>query len=601
MNIKPYILPLCLLTATPVMAQLHESVNVEGTYLKDILHPERINQLPRLSLFPIGETPLNYASQGVAAEFTPLSPTIAATAWGANRDAEKRLGYVDLSMGSYLNSDLYFGVGLIRQSDQRLDLRLQHNSTSLWHPFGDITDPRKSYAENLGLSYAHKFEYMGLLTASAQYHLGYFNYFGINPEIAGINVYDNPYTFPTQTINDAAVRVGWQSAADGDWPVDWYATADVRYFAFRTATRETDLNLAGGVTKLFEDKGRLGIDASLNTLIYSEARNGDHPDNYATLSLSPFYKWQRNQLSLRVGANLDLAFNADGSETGKHYGAFHASPDIRFDVTSKNVGFYIHLLGGTELHTLAAMAQLDPYCNPHLASTQPIYTPFDANIGVELTPFRGFTAALNFQYKASNNVPMEGWYMTMLNYGTTPLPGLDIPAGIKPEYGTGLERYNLSGFGAQLKLAYKPSRVFYIHANGSYTPQHDKTGIFNGLDRPRWTADAGFEVAPVKQITFGADFEYRGVRRIYTGYFDPDTPVLTPGGAKPEANPKPKMEVTSMRLPDIYCLSAHAVWNVTSDFSLRVEANNLLNRRNVLLPMVPTEGVCFKGGLQWLF
>lgn len=191
--------------------------------------------------------------------------------------------------------------------------------------------------------------------------------------------------------------------------------------------------------------------------------------------------------------------------------------------------------------------------------------------------------------------------MTMLNYGTKPLPGLNIPAGIKPEYGTGLERYNLSGFGVQLKLSYKPSRVFCIHANGSYTPQHDKTGIFNGLDRPRWIADAGFEVSPVKQITFGADIEYRGVRRIYTGYFDPDAPVLTPGGVKPETNPKLKMEVTSMRLPDIYCLSAHAAWNVTSDFSLRVEADNLLNRRNMLLPMVPTEGICFKGGLQWLF
>ncbi|MDE6010804.1 MAG: hypothetical protein K2F87_05115 [Muribaculaceae bacterium] len=604
-DMKLYTLPLFLAVFLPAAAQLHESVSVEGTYLKDILHPERINQLPRLSLQPLGETGLEYATDGVAAAFTPLSPIIDATAWGAERRYTDRIGYLDLSAGSWLNSALYFGAGILRQPDQRLDIRLQHNSTSLWKPLGDRAGARFSYDENLGLSYARSFADTGLLTASAQYHVGYFNYYGIDPDIYPDHSTTQPYIFPTQTLNDAAVRVGWESANDAA-PLDWRAMAAARYFGYRTGTRETDICLEGGLAKKFGNLSRLGIDATFHTLVYGEYEGkggivNPAPDSYSALTLKPFYKWQRQGMSLRIGADLDLTFNADGNQQWKHFGALHAAPDVRFDLAGRNAGFYIHLLGGTQLHTLAAMAQTDPYCCPHLHSTEPVYTPLDANIGVELTPFRGFSAGINLRYTSSLYVPMDGWYMATLSYGPNPMPGMTVPAGTYLSYGQGYWRYNLSGFGASLKIAYTPSRVFTIHALGSYTPQRDKTGIFNGLDRPRWVAEAGFDISPVNQFSFGADFTYRGVRRIYTSYRGEDTPSLAPGGAKPETDTTPKMEVASLRLPDICRLSAHAVWNVTPDFSIRVEADNLLNRREILLPMTPTEGITVTGGLQWLF
>ena len=230
----------------------------------------------------------------------------------------------------------------------------------------------------------------------------------------------------------------------------------------------------------------------------------------------------------------------------------------------------------------------------------PVYTPLDAVIGGEFTPFRGFSAGIGLRYKISRNVPMEGWYMAWLN-GPHALRLPDVPAGINPEYGMGLERYNLSGFGVEVKLHYQPSRVFDIHARVSYTPQSDDSGIFNGLDRPRWVADAGFEVEPVRQFRFGADVEYRGVRRVYTGYYDPSSSSLTPGGSRPDPAKADELIVTSLRLPDICRMSAHVVWNVTPTFALRVDADNLLNRRFEILPYMPTEGIAVTGGLQWLF
>lgn len=605
-------LPLLLIPAK-AGAQLHESVNVDGTYLRDVLHPDRINRLPRLSHFSMGETPLEYATAGVKADFDPLAPVIPATAWGASRRGLPTTGYLDLSMGSYLNSSLSFGIGLLRRPEQRLDLRLQHNSTSLWHPFGDLTGARISYAENLGLSYARRFRNMGIFTASAQYHLGYFNYYGIDPEIIGLTSSAHEYNTdparfmaPTQTLNDAALRLGWSSDPEGEWPVDWNAGAGMRYFGYRTGTRETEISLNGGVSAPIAGNSRVGADADLRFLCYSEGKSSPAPlmapDSYSALTISPYYKWQKRNLSLRAGVDLDLTFNADGYTPTSHYSALHASPDIRFDVAARNVGFYVHLTGGTELHTLAAMSQLDPYRNPHLESTRPIHTPFDANIGVNLTPFSGFSAELNVQYKSTSGVPLGGWYMAMLNYGDEAMPGLSLPAGVEPVYGTGLQRYSLSGLGASLKLAYRPADIFAIEARGSYTPQHDKTGIFNGLDRPRWILDASVELSPVKQLTVGVKYGYRGVRRIFMGYTDETgAPELLPGGASPSESAEPRLELSSMRLPDITDLSAHVRWDVTPKFSLRFEAANLLGHREVILPMQPSEGVTFAGGLQWLF
>lgn len=595
-------LPLILmLTAIPATAQLHESVDVEGAYIKDILHPERINQLPKLSNFRIAETPLEYATSGVNANFTPEAPAIAATAWQASRDSIPPLGYLDLKMGSYLNTSLSFGIGIIRRPEQRLDLRLQHNSTSLWRPWGDMAGDRLSYDENLGLSWTRRFAGYGIFSAAAQYHVGYFNYYGIDPEIAGVSPAALPPVFPTQTLNDGALKLRWDSDRSGGAPTRWNASAAVRYFGYRIGTRETGLNLAGGFSSDIGYAGMIGADASLDILFYSGAQDTMKPDGYTTLSLSPYYKWHRGTLSLKAGVDIDLAFNADGEESDAGYSTLHASPEIRFDIATRHAGFFLHLLGGTELHTLAAMAQMDPYRNPVLESTRPIHTPVDGSIGVTLNPFRGFKAEIAFRYKASSSVPLEGWYMASLNYGTRPIPGLTIPADADYSIGMDLRRYSISGFGVSAMISYTPSRVFNVKASGSYTPQHDKTGIFNGLDRPRWILNAGFELSPIPQFSIGADYGYRGVRRIYAGYVADQSTLPAPGGSDITHTPATTIELASMRLPDITRLSAHAVWNVTPTFSLRFEADNLLAQRAILLPMTPTEGISLYGALQWIF
>lgn len=579
--------------------ELRESLDVEGTYKSDFIVPERINKAPALVDAELSETPLRYESAGVAANFSPSSPSIPATVWGGERLLSPSLGYVDISLGSWLDADVSAGVSLLRNCDNQLNLRLQHNSTSLWRPFKNLwpdgykSETRKSYQEQLGLDYYHNFRNAGILSASAQYHFGYFNYFGILPpstsSVAPIpDKLQNTLAAPTQTLNDVSMKLGWQSPSEKS--TRWYAGAGARYFGYRTATRETAVNLRGGLSSEYTPSSTFGVDASGNILLYSSHDGISHPSNYGALSLTPFYEYRRSNIRLRLGVDLDFTFNADGNYPDEKYGVFHAAPDVRFDALGKGVDFYINITGGQNLHSLAYTSQYDPYRNPRLESTQPVYTPIDLNMGLTMTPFAGFEGRLNLRFASMRHAPMGGWYMASLNDPSLPLPEL--------------YRYNLSGFQVGLDLGYRLNGIFRVNFSGTYTPQHDATGIFNGLDRPRWVLNAEGEVTPLKGLSLAVGYSYRGVRTIYS---------ILPESAEMGSGMAPRVvtttddaeniepEIISRRLGDISNLYFRASYAITRNFSLTFKADNLLNRRHEILPDIPTEGITFHGGLQFLF
>ena len=600
---------LSLAAVMPLCAQeLHERLEVEGQYEYDKLPAHRLDRLPQFERFQAADSKLEYSTNGVPADFSPSAPDALATVWGAERKGFIPRGYINLTLGSWLDSDLSAGYSILRSKEQHLGVRLQHNSTSLWRPFGAESPTRFSYQEEIGVDYSKIFAGKGILSVSGQYHLGYFNYYGGDPIMYAPDASRPPqtsagvkYEAPTQTLNDVAARIGWRSAS-ADRRLAWNAAAGVRYFGYRTATRELDIMFDGGISHSWSAASSLGLNVDADVLTYkSSAHDMPRPDTYGSVCLNPYYRLTRNSMTLRVGADLDLTFNADGAKAGEHYGFFHAAPDVRFDVTGKNVGFYIHLLGGTELHTLAGTSQLDPYRNPQLLSTRPVYTPLDANIGMELTPFAGFRARLNLQYKVTRNVWAGGWYSAILDYGhVSSIPGLQLPAGAIAEYGDGLQRYNISGFGVGVDLGYKLSRYLTLGVDGTYTPQHDATGIFNGLDRPRWTLNAVATVNPLDKLSLTLGYQYRGVRRIFTTYYpDPSLKGLYVGGSDEYLSEKP--ELASMRLRDITRLNFRASWSFTDRFSIHFQADNLLNQKAEILPCLPTEGIVIAGGLQWLF
>lgn len=605
----------------PSAAQLHESISVEGKYVPEIIKVDRINTFPKPLKFSMAASPLEYEKSGVAAAFIPSMLAMPATGWNDTKEFSSNRGYLELGAGSWLNSTLSAGYRFVDNASTLAGIRLQHNSTSLWKPhMSDATDDvtRYRYDESVGLYISHVFKGYGRLDASLDYHVGMFNYYGycpINP------IADTKIDAPTQTLNDFAMRIDWRSPMSNASTLSYGASARVRHFAFRSlplpyawdkehskGNRETDIEIAAGVRMPWDGGSSIGLDADLNVLTYGGEQDlfnyskgpGEteislhRPDNYGMLVLTPYYRFNRGMLDIRLGADIDLTFNA--GPDGNRYSFFHIAPDVNFALQSGQFGMYLNLVGGSQLNTLANLYQNDYYMSPAITSTRPTYTPLDATLGINIGPFSGFSIGVEGRFMASKNVHLGGWYQAWINNGDKAFSGMYDQSGDLSKrammYSLDSEGINLHGFGISGVIEYTPSSVFSFKAKATVQQQDWKKGIFNGYDRPKVTADISAAVRPVSQLKVSAGFNYRAKRAIYTRSFVPLS-----AGIIPDSDSE---NLCRLSLPDISLLNLAASWNFTDSFSVWLQADNILNRHDDMLPMLPAQGISVGGGLKVL-
>lgn len=600
-----------------VDAQLHESISVEGRYVPEVIRVDRVNAFPAAVNFTLDSTPMDYEWGGVAASFSPYLLALPATGWRDTKEYVRNRGYLELGAGSWLNSTLSAGWRFIDNESTLIGVRLQHNSTSLWKPrLSEATEDECQYRydEAVGLYASHIVKGVGRFDASFDYHVGLFNYYGsVSPKAVG------NMSFPGQTLNDVSLRVDWKSLLTASSSPEYDATLRIRHFGFRTlplpfswnegegkGNRETDIELRGGVRMPWDNGSSIGADAKLNVLAYGGkeevftwAQPGKaemslrRPDNYGMLTITPYYRFTRGLLDLRIGADIDMAFNA--GPDGNRYSFFHIAPDVKFGLQSGGFGMYLNLLGGSELNTLAHLRQYDYYMMPALSSTRPTYTPLDAAFGINVGPFAGFSLGVDARFRSSRNVPLGGWYQAWLNYATAPAEGMDafLVGNERMLYSLDSEGINLHGYSIGAHLMYEPSSAVRLRGEGSWQPQKGKKGFFNGYDRPRVTARFEASVKPADPLRITVGYDYRGVRNIYTT----SEIAAAPGGIATGDN-APALH--SLRLPDLTLLNISVSWSFSPVFSVWLQGDNLLNRHDEVLPCLPSQGVVVTGGFSWL-
>lgn len=615
-------------SAITTSAQFNQSISVDGKYVPEIFRLDRINTFPKQVKFSLDANPLNYDAKSVPASFAPTLLPLPATGWQSDRDFSDSRGYLELGAGSWLNSTLSAGYRFIDDKSTTFGFRLQHNSTSLWKPeMSEVMKDTKMYRydEALGIYGSHNFENIGKLTGAINWHIGNFNYYAFDPQWGNFSASNSPKA-PTQTLNDAAAKFSWESPSSED-NISWNVSAGVRYFGYRSiytainngfgtiipnawslqrarGGRETNLNLNGGFRLPLSTGSSFGADLNADVLFYAKdndiigAYNPRQPKNYSVITLTPYYNFSRDRLLVRVGAHIDLAFNAgeevDGVNSHK-YGFLHIAPDIKVDYLAGPVAFYIHLLGGTRLNTLARNYELDYYQTPSISNSCPVYSPLDGALGATFGPFSGFSAGLDFAFGISRGEYLGGWYQTALNYAGCPVPGLPATAFIDNTerdlhyYFSNTDSYNLHGFSLGARASYDAGKILKIEAKGNYQPQNGSKGYFNGYDRPRWTALISAETNLWKNLKLKLAYEYRGVRNIYT--------MANYAGALVSMSEM----LVGYRLPDITYLNFGASYSITRDFCLWLQADNLLNRKDELLPSLPQQGIRIAGGLSVIF
>ncbi len=614
-NYRYISLALVAFSTPAVFGQFNQSINVEGKYVPEIIKIDRINTFPKLVSPSVETKALEYDGKSVPADFRANLLPMPATGWRDSRIYSRNRGYIDLGAGSWLNSTLSAGYRFVDNDATVFGAWLQHNSTSLWKPKVDENTgdaQRFRYDETLGVYANHEFDGVGMLSGAASWHLGCFNYYGSRDMNQNAESGEK-YKFPTQTLNDVALAVGWQSSYKPD-AIRWHAQADYRYFGYNRyyyhlpnlplisqppyivpvsapgkldsdkAQKENNIRISGGLTFPTSESSSINLELEGRGVLYS----GESPllakvGNSGYVTFSPNYSFSRDNLLVQVGVNLDYAHLVNTKDEGES--KFYVSPDVKLDLNVNPVKFYLHLLGGVTPHTLASNYEWDYYQSPTINNSIPTYTPLDGEFGANFGPFSGFSAGLSLAYRISKNQYLGGWYQTYMNCGYGLVPGLPadkIVDGATKNllYDLGWDAtLNLHGFSLGLNMSYDAGRYFKIHGEGNYQPQNGEKGYFNGYDRPRWVALLEAETNPWNTLKLKLAYEYRGVRQAFTN-------AMLVGTLNTVTTP------VAMRLPDVTNLNFGASYGISDNFDVWLQLDNILNTRRVLLPSLPEPGIC---------
>ncbi len=638
---KQYISLALTALAISAQAQYNQSIAVEGKYKPDVFKLERINSFPKLTKMSIESEALLTERKGIQTPFAPSLLPMPATGWNDTRTVSEDRGYLTLGSGSWLNSTLSAGYRIIQNSNADLGVSLQHNSTSLWEPKVSKSNPTTKmwrYDEVASLYGGYTFQDWGRLQASADLHLGYFNYYGFNPiwqpSIGGDPI--EKLATPNQHIDDIATRISWKPASKPD-DISWNIGAGYRRFAYRNSTvivsalansgiqtplpqfpnisayecvrmdggvpAENNFSLNGNFHFPLQDHSALGMDLNSNYILYSQGKTSiyEAPRNYGLISLNPYYRFQKAGFNFKVGGNIDLFITNRKKTTTEpskgpqyltglepqNYSLFHITPQLDIDWSRGRLAAWFNLKGGTELHTLASSYELDYWQMPTKIYGKPTYIPIDAELGLRVEPITGLSIGARLDYRMARNQYLGGWSMAALNYADCPMPGLPEEHYFNYNAQGGI---NMQGIALGASLNYKYNQWIELEADGSYAPQRGTIGFFNGYDRPQYTASASLQTNPWSSLKLKVGYDFRGKRAIYAqGEYATDYPstwVTT---------------LESMPLPDISQLNAGASYDIFKNLNVWVQANNILNRREIILPDLPSQGVSVTAGFGFTF
>lgn len=536
-----------------------ESVTVEGKYTPDILPADRLALLPNTVTLIAPESNMTYDRKGVMADFAPDALNLPATGWRAKKVFDVSKGYIDFTLGSWLNSSLSAGYNAIDTQDTRLNFYLQHNSTSLWQAWqadpADNTpasDRRFRYDETIGARLQHKVADAGTLHAGVKYHLGYFNYFTAVSQSRE----EDRYKAPTQTVNDLGANIRW--AASPSERLSYNVEADVRHFAYRAAynvayldsrtfvkekgQRETLLNAGGNAEYSLSEK------SSINAALFYSGVINAIGNNVNRLRFTPGYELKERKSTLHLG--VDLAVTADGKSR------FRIAPDIWFSTRSGIMAFSAKIGGGTHLRTLAWMHMMDYYSDPLAGCTKAAYSPLDVNLALQLNPGGKWTFGVDGSWRTTFDESFGGLYAALLN-------GCIPPTESPVTYG------RIRGFSIAVNAGYEFNRYLGLAGKIAWQPQDGEKGFLNGFDRPAVTADFSAKSRPIDKLSLSLDYRLRAKRQLGLGRFS-------------------RLDLTGE-------------YRITDKISAFAEFCNLLNRRQEILPGIPLEGFNAAAGLQILF
>lgn len=561
--------------------ELSGNITIRGEYTPQVRKHSRPAVSPGHVPLSLPPAELPVCTQGVLTELAPVGvPTLALS--GDADPGHIYRGYMQLDMGSWLNTNLSAGYRVLNDSVSEAGVWLQHNSTSLYRPESAmdqsndwLPERRYRYDERIGVYGSHRMGRAGTLAGSVTYHLGEFNYYSdrYNPNFPAYS------RAPGQTLNDLAVQAGWRGRRKADG--GFWADGDVSYrlFAFSHYNPTADEDLRGSVEHNLTLRGVAGygfdpakglkLDVSWDMLAYNREHVYREQSDNSTFRFTPGFYLNTGGLSMRAG----VVMNVTPRVKRWDFDIFHAAPDVAVSFATGSWTLFASATGGVSPVSAAGMHEVDYYFSPLLPVLEPVYTPLNASVGIKAEA-QGLHAGASFRYAVSKNIPVTGLYPYTV-HGCDPFgrTGIGWPKAM-----------DVHGFSLQGECGYALAGLLEVNGALTYQPQHGRRGWYNSMDRPRWTVDLEGTVRPLEGLKLSVGYNYKGVRTLYLG-----NDLHNPGNW------------VGVRLPDIYNLNFSVAYTLRERFTFSIAVDNLLNCDDRTIPIMPTEGLTVTGGVALLF
>ncbi|WP_165157322.1 TonB-dependent receptor [Parabacteroides sp. ZJ-118] len=482
---------------------LNREMTLEREYDPSVQDASKVNTLPAVKEPEVRKIPIDYSDYAIAADPRKEIRLLPSGNRMTQMDYNRRRGYLNLGVGTYLNVNGDLGYHLLSTERDQLTIGYSHRSTNEKVKYIQLDDEKvkAKLNDNLGgIRFKHVFD-KTVFRMGARYGYSAFNYYGLPVDATAgatssdlLNRADRETNQVDQTI---AANIGFESKEEA--PFGYFL--DLGYINFshkyglgKTADGPTEhtVDATFDLNAGFNGNMWMGLGGEVAYFNYQTYELESH----AQVTLSPYYKVEGDRWNLKLGANVMLV-TGDNS-------TFMASPDLAADLeVADKTSLYVNAGGKLYANSMYEIALVNRYVNP-TQRIAPSRNWLDATLGIKSGAAPGF------------------WFDVFAGYKITSSDVLFLPSGT-------FERDHFANFceamddidtkqlfvGATLKYSYQ--QWFDVSLRGVYHSWKANFGdtwtggeangeLAHAWGKPEMEVTAGLTVRPVKEVSVSLDY-----------------------------------------------------------------------------------------------
>ena len=572
MNKNIFALILGLLSAFGLHAQalqdttLTRQLELQREFNPTLQDANKINSLP-----VVREPQVRKANTDYAAWTTRATPPIEiAQAQPANimTDIPYSLqrGYVKLNAGNYANIDGALGIKFLDSETDKVNFLFLHNSSNgdLDYNQGENPDKIKmKYMDNFAkLNFKHMFE-ASEFDINASFLHSQFNYFGNNFGAA-----ERMHNDKNQTLSLFNLKASLHNTQPQS--INYRGSFSYNYFTTKYGKTIKDESMSGNhvdakldLNKSFIGGDNLvGISGEFTGVFYDDIATLDEDDkisDFIMVDANPYIHFEGFNWKMRLGANLDFVFDDENK--------FYLSPNVALStLITENTSLYVNAMGGVGKNTYLDMYRESRYLLPNTI-VKHSNTPFAIDGGAKIGSIDGFRIDIFGGYKKTNDehfliLQSQPQYQEFLIPVFGDLTHSHIGARVH------------SNIWSPLDVAVQAKKNFYSVSN------------VKGLETEPTKLEAWNK--PGLEVDIDATFSVNNQLKVMLGYYFGNERWSIDKGE-------------TVEMDDINNLSAGALYNINSMFTINLKANNLLNQTYDMWYGHPAQGISLMGGFTFKF